>query len=185
MTDQLPTTDHFAILDDKDIVINIILASSAEDAAASAGVDFSKVIPAPEIHEPKPEDSFNSPVTPQIGAPYLRSKGRFVGHQPWPSWVLNADGNWESPIPMPSDPLPEGFVYVWDEGITGENAVTTGVNGWKIFDPSVNNPTHAQFGMNIQPSGDRPSEDYIWIDEIGQWVDTKNDIRFNSGRAQD
>ena len=177
MADQLPTTDNFAILDDKDIVINIILASSAADAAAAAGVDFSKVIYAPEIHEPKPEDSFNSPVTPQIGASYLRSKNRFVGHQPYLSWSLNNNGDWVAPIPVPDEKLPEGYTYVWDEGVLGEGLVSTGVQGWKIFTPTTLNPTRAPFGINIEPVGEQPSKDYYWVDEFGEWINPKTDPR--------
>lgn len=31
--------------------------------------------------------------------------------QPYPSWVLNEQGEWEAPIEYPSD----GGAYIWDE----------------------------------------------------------------------
>ena len=31
--------------------------------------------------------------------------------QPYPSWILNEQGNWQAPVPYPND----GKVYIWDE----------------------------------------------------------------------
>jgi hypothetical protein len=37
----------------------------------------------------------------------------FIAPQPFPSWTLNANCQWEAPVPMPADNNP----YVWNEGL--------------------------------------------------------------------
>jgi hypothetical protein len=42
---------------------------------------------------------------------YDRVNDVFISPQPYPSWILNEDWKWESPIPYPEDML----LYKWDE----------------------------------------------------------------------
>ena len=35
----------------------------------------------------------------------------FVAPQPYPSWTLDANADWQAPVPMPTD----GKMYAWDE----------------------------------------------------------------------
>jgi hypothetical protein len=35
----------------------------------------------------------------------------FYAPQPYPSWTLDADWNWQAPVPYPND----GHIYRWDE----------------------------------------------------------------------
>jgi len=35
----------------------------------------------------------------------------FIRPQPWPSWVLDVNYEWEPPVPMPTD----GQMYMWQE----------------------------------------------------------------------
>ena len=35
----------------------------------------------------------------------------FVAPQPYPSWVLDANAQWQAPVPYPTD----GKMYGWDE----------------------------------------------------------------------
>jgi len=46
-----------------------------------------------------------------IGFTYDAAKDHFVAPQPFPSWVLNANTQWEAPIAMPTD----GKFYTWNE----------------------------------------------------------------------
>jgi len=39
------------------------------------------------------------------------NKDAFIPLQPYPSWMLDADCNWQAPIPYPDD----GEIYSWDE----------------------------------------------------------------------
>ena len=46
-----------------------------------------------------------------IGYMYRADIDAFVPPKPFPSWLLNADAQWESPVAMPTD----GQLYTWDE----------------------------------------------------------------------
>ena len=41
------------------------------------------------------------------------SKSDFIAPQPYLSWTLNSDNNWEAPIPMPAEE--EGKSHSWNE----------------------------------------------------------------------
>ena len=48
-----------------------------------------------------------------IGYTYDRENDVFYAPQPYPSWTLNENWSWESPLPYPSD----GGYYIWNEDI--------------------------------------------------------------------
>lgn len=46
-----------------------------------------------------------------IGVGFQFQNGVFTPPQPFPSWVLNANNQWEAPVQYPDDKL----LYQWDE----------------------------------------------------------------------
>ncbi|NBT76820.1 MAG: hypothetical protein EBT15_12845 [Betaproteobacteria bacterium] len=46
-----------------------------------------------------------------IGYTYREDIDAFVPPKPFPSWLLNANAQWEAPVAMPTD----GKMYSWDE----------------------------------------------------------------------
>jgi hypothetical protein len=46
-----------------------------------------------------------------IGYTYRADIDAFVPPKPFPSWILNANAQWEAPVAMPQD----GKMYSWDE----------------------------------------------------------------------
>ena len=46
-----------------------------------------------------------------IGYKYDSVLDAFITPQPYPSWILDEDCNWQAPVPMPID----GKMYRWDE----------------------------------------------------------------------
>ena len=44
---------------------------------------------------------------------YDADKDAFISPQPYPSWVLDSNYDWEAPVPYPED----GKCYEWDESI--------------------------------------------------------------------
>lgn len=46
-----------------------------------------------------------------VGDRYDSELDRFIAPQPYPSWSIDKDGNWNPPIPCPS----KKGNYVWDE----------------------------------------------------------------------
>jgi hypothetical protein len=54
--------------------------------------------------------------------------GVFYKPQPFPSWILNTSTFlWEAPVPMPTEPLPEGEIYQWNEATQSWIIVVVGV----------------------------------------------------------
>ena len=47
-----------------------------------------------------------------IGATYPSDLNKFVLPKPFDSFVLNSDGLWEAPVPMPTS----AGTWIWDEG---------------------------------------------------------------------
>ena len=52
-----------------------------------------------------------------VGYTYNADIDAFVPPQPFPSWTLDADANWQPPVAMPTDGTMEK-PYVWDEATT-------------------------------------------------------------------
>jgi hypothetical protein len=53
--------------------------------------------------------------------------GVFYAPQPYPSWVLNTSNFlWEAPVAIPTELLPEGEVYQWNEATKSWIIVTVG-----------------------------------------------------------
>ena len=52
-----------------------------------------------------------------VGYTYDAGRDAFIPPQPYPSWVLDADCNWQAPVPMPSDANTgePPKMYSWDE----------------------------------------------------------------------
>lgn len=46
------------------------------------------------------------------GSQYDDDADLFIVPQPYPSWILDADYNWQAPTPCPDDPSKK---YIWDE----------------------------------------------------------------------
>lgn len=109
---------HYAFLNENNIVTEIIV-----------GIDENEL-----IDDLSPEEwygnfrnqkcvrtSYNNKIRKQfagIGYRYDEENDIFISCQPYPSWLLNENFDWEAPIPKP-----EGDFYFWnEETLTWENA---------------------------------------------------------------
>jgi hypothetical protein len=102
---------HYAFLDQNNIVTEVIV-----------GIDETELI---EGKDPETwygefrgqvckRTSYNGNYRKQyagIGYKYDEELDAFIAPQPFPSWALNEECDWEAPIPYPSD----GLVYCWNE----------------------------------------------------------------------
>jgi hypothetical protein len=52
--------------------------------------------------------------------PDMGEHGAFIPPQPFPSWMLDEDANWQPPVPYPTD----GEPYAWNEEAQEWQAVT-------------------------------------------------------------
>jgi hypothetical protein len=102
---------HYAFLDDNNIVTHVI-----------PGVDEWEQIEGktPEewygefVGQPCKRTSYNNNIRANyagIGYTYDADNDVFYAPQPFPSWVLDENWNWQAPFPAPDD----GEEYGWDE----------------------------------------------------------------------
>lgn len=122
---------HFAQIDDNNIVVRVLVIDQAEIDTGNWG-DPAKWIQTsyntrggiyytPNTNTPDPDQSkaFRKNYA-GIGDTWLPNgpQGQgFTPPQPYPSWTMNPFSYlWESPIPMPEQPWPQGVLfYEWDE----------------------------------------------------------------------
>lgn len=107
---------HFAELDENNVVKRVIVVDNKDTSDAngneieSIGVAFCQKL----LGGNWKQTSYNGNIRKNyagIGYAYRADIDAFVAPQPYPSWVLDADAQWQAPVPMPED----GKMYSWDE----------------------------------------------------------------------
>jgi len=91
---------NFAVLDGEN-VLNTIVADSkaiAEEVTGKTCVEFSE--------------------TERAETGGTRIGGVFIPRKPYPSWVLNANNEWEAPVDYPEFDPENPVSYTWDESTT-------------------------------------------------------------------
>jgi len=108
---------HFAKLDSNNIVTQVVVVNNAvllkADGTESElkGKQFLNTLFGTATWK---QTSYNGNFRKQyagVGFLYDTEKDKFISPQPFPSWSLNEDDDWQAPIPYPSD----GNKYVWNE----------------------------------------------------------------------
>ncbi len=112
---------HFAKLDANNLVIEVVVVHNNElldengEEQEYRGIWFltqwSKGYPYWK------QTSYNGSIRKNyagIGYTYRADIDAFVPPQPYPSWLLNAEAQWEPPVAIPSD----GQRYSWNEDTT-------------------------------------------------------------------
>ena len=114
---------HFARIDENGVVQQVVVVDN-KDTADASGVEKEHIGAA---HLEKilggtwKQTSYNGNMRKNyagIGYTYRSDIDAFVPPQPFASWVLNADAQWEAPTPMPTD----GQMYSWNEETTSWKA---------------------------------------------------------------
>lgn len=124
---------HFAQLDDKSLVINVIVVSNATidnlpfPESEPVGVAFCKSLyGADTIWK---QTSYNANFRKNyagIDDTYDPVLDAFIPPQPYPSWLLNTQtAQWQPPVPYPND----GQMYYWDEATLS----------WVLYQPPTPN----------------------------------------------
>jgi hypothetical protein len=102
---------HYAFLDENFVVTEVI-----------AGVDETELIDGLDTEtwyanyrgQPCKRTSYHNKIRKQyagIGFTFDETNDVFICPQPYPSWILDSNYDWQSPVPYPAG---DGF-YVWDE----------------------------------------------------------------------
>jgi hypothetical protein len=107
---------HFAELDENNVVKRVIVVDNKDTSDAngneieSIGVAFCQKL----LGGNWKQTSYNGNIRKNyagIGYAYRADIDAFVAPQPYPSWTLDANAQWQAPVPMPTD----GKMYSWDE----------------------------------------------------------------------
>ena len=107
---------HFAELDSNNVVLQVIVVNNSDTADANGvekehiGAAFCESL----LGGPWKQTSYNNNMRKRYANPgYTYDAGRdaFITPQPYPSWALNENADWQAPVPMPDD----GKRYRWDE----------------------------------------------------------------------
>ena len=107
---------HFAELDGNNIVKRVIVVATRDNSDAtgvekeSIGRAFCERL----FGGTWVQTSYNGNIRKRyagIGYSYDPALDAFIAPQPYPSWTLNDNADWQAPVPMPSD----GKMYAWDE----------------------------------------------------------------------
>jgi hypothetical protein len=97
---------HFAEINSDGVVQRVIVAEQNFINSGAVGDSFNWV-----------QTSYNNNFRKQfagIGYTYDKAKDIFIAPQPYPSWSLDSNDDWQPPTAMPDD----GKLYSWDEDNT-------------------------------------------------------------------
>tara|TARA_R110000803_G_scaffold44018_5_gene93469 strand:+ start:85 stop:420 length:336 start_codon:yes stop_codon:yes gene_type:complete len=98
---------HFAELDNNSTVLRVTVVDDAHEAGGESWCNsfWGGVWK---------QTSYNNTIRKQfagIGMTYDAVKDKFISPQPYASWALDSDDDWQAPTPMPDDDKH----YVWNE----------------------------------------------------------------------
>ncbi len=107
---------HYAKMNENNIVEQVIVISNDKELTNGVedenfGVAFCVML---TNHQNWKKTSYNGKIRKQyagIGFSYDPIKDVFVAPQPYPSWTLDENSDWQAPTPYPQD----GNLYRWNE----------------------------------------------------------------------
>ncbi len=97
---------HFAEIDENNIVLRVVVVHDSEE----------NLWPVAPFTGTWIQASYNGNIRKQYPGPgytYSAEADVFITPQPFPSWALDSNHDWQAPTPMPQD----GKLYQWDEGL--------------------------------------------------------------------
>ena len=103
---------HYAFLDENNIVTQVIVGRN-EDEVVDGISDWEKYY-GELMNQKCIRTSYNHNIRKQyagIGFTYDEDADVFVSPKPYPSWLLDENHDWVSPVPMPT----EDGMWMWDE----------------------------------------------------------------------
>jgi hypothetical protein len=104
---------HFAKLDENNLVLAVHCVNNNALDLENEEISGIKFLTALHNYSLWKQTSYNGNIRKQyagIGFTYDAVNDVFISPQPYPSWSLNENFDWQAPTPMPT----EGF-WLWDE----------------------------------------------------------------------
>jgi hypothetical protein len=117
---------HFAKLDENNVVLEVHVVHNNElldesgNESEQKGIEF--LTQWSGGYTNWKQTSYNGTIRKHyagVGYAYNSVRDAFIPPQPYPSWTLDADANWQPPVPMPTD----GERYSWNESTQTWDAV--------------------------------------------------------------
>lgn len=107
---------HYAKLNDQGIVESVIVISNANEMVNGAENETAGVLFCQQLtgHQHWKKTSYNGNIRKRyagVGYAYREDLDAFVAPQPFLSWSLDENADWQPPVAMPTD----GKMYTWDE----------------------------------------------------------------------
>ena len=110
---------HYAFLDNNNIVVKVLTGvdeTETQNGVGGSTEAWEQFYESQSWHSGLTckRTSYNNNIRKQyagIGYTYDADDDVFVAPQPYPSWTLDENHDWQPPTPYPSD----GGVYRWDE----------------------------------------------------------------------
>ena len=117
---------HFAELNNSNEVLRVVVISNDDvdsnggELSSEAETFVASIVPHSEDGTAWKQTSYNSNFRKQyagIGHTYDASKNKFISPQPYPSWSLDSNDDWEAPVTYPTiTEIDSNIVYTsWDE----------------------------------------------------------------------
>ena len=121
---------HFAELDENNVVLQVIVVHNNElldddgQENEAKGVEFCNSLFG---HTNWIQTSYNNNMRKQfagVGFSYDDVNDVFVAPQPFPSWSLDENYDWQPPVEYPADEIGENQNYVWNEETQSWDLIT-------------------------------------------------------------
>jgi CRISPR/Cas system CMR subunit Cmr6 (Cas7 group RAMP superfamily) len=118
---------HFSEIDLNNIVLRVVracdtdIANNGGEQSEQAAEHFKTVCPLSINGVKWIQTSYNNNFRKKyarIGDTFDSTKNKFIAPQPFASWSLDSNDDWQAPIPMPfltKEEKLEGKVYIWNE----------------------------------------------------------------------
>jgi hypothetical protein len=122
---------HFAELDENNVVTRVIVVANSDTADVNGvekehiGAAFCEKLFGGTWKQTSYNASFRKRYA-GAGHTYRADIDAFVAPQPFPSWTLDENANWQPPVAMPTDTNEEGSpkYYSWNEETGAWNVVS-------------------------------------------------------------
>jgi len=111
------TINELNIVTNVEVVVNDVILDGDGVEQEQLGVDFLTSLYGAGNYK---KTSYNNNFRKQfagIGFTYNAAKDIFISLQPFPSWALDENDDWQAPVTYPADG-DENKVYRWDEDTT-------------------------------------------------------------------
>lgn len=115
---------HFAQIDENNTVTQVIVVSDSDCGGGQypesdpIGAAFCNRLLGGNWKQTSYNNNFRKQYA-GIGYTFDAERDMFIAPQPYPSWTLDNEGDWQPPVPYPTD----GKMYYWDEDFQSWNDI--------------------------------------------------------------